>query len=133
MAHSQKAHGHVLQPKKDYGGRAKYDDINPNASEFSYEPIEDDTVAKPLFKVSIKRARNQQGKLESLENSVEIKQKTVHTKTKYNYITQKFKIKKRENKELDHIDEIFDNTLSEVDFNEKYFENAHHMHHQLKI
>ena len=67
--------------------------------------------------------------MESLENSVEIKQKAVHTKTKYNYITQKFKIKKREKQELDHIDEIFDNTLSEVDFNEKNFEIAHNMDH----
>jgi hypothetical protein len=73
VAHSQKAHGLDLEPKKDYGGRAKYEDINPNASDFSYEPIQENPSSKPLFKVSIKRARNMQGKLESLENSVEIK------------------------------------------------------------
>ena len=73
VAHSQKAHGIDLEPKKDYGGRAKYEDINPNASDFSYEPIQENAQSKPLFKVSIKRTRNCDGKLESLENSVEIK------------------------------------------------------------
>ena len=56
-----------------YGGIKKYDDINPNASDFSYEPIEDNENNKPMFKVSLKRARNEKGKIEELENSVEIK------------------------------------------------------------
>lgn len=73
VQHSQKVHGVTLDPKTDYGGRAKYDDINPNASDFSYEPVEEDKGSKPIFKVSLKRARKDDGHLESLENSVEIK------------------------------------------------------------
>ena len=62
-----------LQPKKDYGGRAKYDDIDPNASEFSYEPIQDNKQSKNIFRISKKRVRNDNGEMVSLEHSVEIK------------------------------------------------------------
>lgn len=56
-----------LDPKTDYGGRAKYQDINPYASDFSYEIVEDEKQPKPIFKISKKRARNDDGDLESLD------------------------------------------------------------------
>lgn len=112
-----------LEPKKEYGGRAKYEDVNPHASDYSYEPIDDKKEKQPLFKISIKRARNEEGKLESLENSVEIKhKKPLHTKTKYNFITQKFKVKKRDKNLEREVDDLFENTLSEVDFEQREFD-----------
>ena len=62
-----------MKPLTNYGGRAKYEDVNPNASDVSCEPLNDDDVAEPIFKVSKKRARNENGDLESLEQSHEIK------------------------------------------------------------
>lgn len=96
VAHTLNVHGIVMDRKTDFGGRAKYDKMEPNASEYSYEPVQPDRVSKPIFKISKKRQINELGEMESLENSVEIKGKTILTKTRFNFATEKFMMRKKD-------------------------------------
>ena len=109
-AHSQNVHGIFLERKTDFGGKGKYNELDPNESEYSYEPVEAEKVSKPVFRVSKKRKLNENGEMESLENSVEIKVPTVLTKNKFDFITAKF-TKKKKQKTEDEMMEPNENTF----------------------